>query len=372
MSPNLLTWIAVGGVCCYYVVMWSMVGRDPERGVIVIQYEPPASLSPAMLRYVWKEAFDDRTFWAGVLSLVANGLATLEVHGDASRVRAISTAKQKVVLPLEERFLFDKILQRCGRKGMSTTLFDEETGYQAWGMAAVLRQSAVGRWFVENRQSVIAGAVLSLLPVYFSAQPHHLGQLFVLAWALALMAPGGFFLIALIPHFKDLIRASRKGPRTVVLWRTLRLLALMVPCVAGLGVGALVLGGNFGLRVLVVTAMMVGLDVAFLHLMRAPTAEGAKLLDEIEGFRQFLSSVEKLPMDRLDVPSGTSSLYEKYLPYAVALEVEQAWSDKFVAMAESLPEWQFWEGNFCLGTFNGEPVDISLRRRPRHLARGMC
>ena len=115
--------------------------------------------------------------------------------------------------------------------------------------------------------------------------------------------------------------------------------------------------------------MMVGLDIAFLHLMRAPTAEGGKLLDDIEGFRQFLSSVEKSPMDRIDGPSRTPSLYERYLPCAVALEVEQAWSDKFLAMAESLPEWAFWEGNFCLGTWNGEPVGISLHRKPRHLER---
>jgi hypothetical protein len=369
MSPNLLTGIAVGAVCCYYIVMWSIEGRDPQRGTIVIQYEPPASLSPSMLRYVWKETFDDRTFWAGVLSLVAKGLATLEMQGDAPRVRAIPGTNHKPELPREERFLLDKILQRCGPKGMSTKLFDEETGYQAWGMATVLRQGAVGRWFVENRESVIGGAVLSLLPVYFSAQAHHLDQVLVLAWALALMAPGGFYLIALLPHFGDLIRASRKGPRPAVLWRALRLLALVVPCVAGLGAGALVLGVNFGLQVLLVAALMVGLDIAFLHLMRAPTAEGRKLLDEIEGFRQFLSSVEKSPMDRLDVPSGTPSLYERYLPCAVALEVEQAWSDKFLAMAESLPEWEFWEGNFCLGTWNGEPVGISLHRKPRHLER---
>ena len=59
MSPNLLTGIAVGAVCCYYIVMWSIEGRDPQRGTIVIQYEPPASLSPSMLRYVWKETFDE-------------------------------------------------------------------------------------------------------------------------------------------------------------------------------------------------------------------------------------------------------------------------------------------------------------------------
>jgi len=365
MSPNLLTWVLTAAVCGYYVVMWSMIGRDPRPGTIVVEYEPPENLSPSMLRYVWKECFDDRTFWAGVLSLVAKGMAALEVQGDTTLVRAIPTAKNKSALPKEERFLLDKILRGRGDKGMSTRLLDEESGFQAWGMAAVLRQAAVGRWFVENREIVITGAALSLVPVYVSARVQRLDQLFVLGWALVLMAPGGFYLVALLPHFGDLVRASRNGPKMAIFLRAITLLGLIVTCLAGLVSGAVVLGVNFGLQVWLVTALMVNLDLAFLNLMKAPTADGRKLLDQIEGFRQFLSSVEQLPMDKLGVPSEASSLYEKYLPYAVALEVEQAWSDKFLAMAESLPEWEFWEGTFCLGTSNGETA-VALQRKPHH------
>ncbi len=60
-----------------------------------------------------------------------------------------------------------------------------------------------------------------------------------------------------------------------------------------------------------------------------------KLLSEIEGFRLFLKSVKRLPMQRSDAPSDHSGLYEKYLPYAVALEVEQAWGDQFLALAST-------------------------------------
>ena len=73
MNPNLITSIAVALVCSYYLVGWFMVGRDPKPGNIVTRYEPPQGLSPAMLRFVWKETFDDRTFWAGVLSLRGEG-----------------------------------------------------------------------------------------------------------------------------------------------------------------------------------------------------------------------------------------------------------------------------------------------------------
>jgi len=36
----------------YYAIVWSAVGRDPARGVIMPLYEPPANLSPAAMRYL--------------------------------------------------------------------------------------------------------------------------------------------------------------------------------------------------------------------------------------------------------------------------------------------------------------------------------
>jgi hypothetical protein len=58
-------------VLLYYTMAWIKAGRDPARGVQTTIYEPPRNLSPAMLRYVWKQSFDDRTFWAGALSLIS-------------------------------------------------------------------------------------------------------------------------------------------------------------------------------------------------------------------------------------------------------------------------------------------------------------
>lgn len=362
--------MAAGVVCAYYVVMWSLIGRDPRRGTLVIQYEPPAGLSPSLLRYVWKESFDDRTFWAGMLSLVSKGLATLVMEENNPVFRATrGDAGRKSALPKEERFLLQKMLRRHGSRGMSARLLDEQTGYQAWGLAGVLRQAAIGHWFVDNREIVLSGAGLSLLPVLFSTQAQHLDQVLALVYALALMAPGGFYFIVLLPHFGDLIRASRAGSRAILLWRTLVLSALVVTCLAGVTAGAVILGGNFGSRVLMMAGLMVILNLTFLRLMRAPTKEGGKLLDRIEGFREFLSSVEKLPMNRPDEPAASPSLYEKYLPYAVALEVEQAWSDRFLALAETLPEWEFWEGTYCLGIMDGASVNISLPSKSNHSTR---
>ncbi len=65
---------AIVAVSAYYSFAWLLYGRNSGTYVLIALYDPPRSLSPAMIRYVWKERFDDRTFWAGVLNLVAKAL----------------------------------------------------------------------------------------------------------------------------------------------------------------------------------------------------------------------------------------------------------------------------------------------------------
>jgi hypothetical protein len=91
-----------------------------------------------------------------------------------------------------------------------------------------------------------------------------------------------------------------------------------------------------------------------------PTKEGKQVLTEIEGFRLFLKSVEQLPMQRSDEPADHAGLYEKYLPYAVALEVEQAWGDRLLALTSTYHENAGLRGSeaFYLGMWNGKPLEI--------------
>jgi uncharacterized membrane protein len=66
--------------------------------------------------------------------------------------------------------------------------------------------------------------------------------------------------------------------------------------------------------------------------MAAPTPEGRKVLDHIAGFKQYLSITEAERLDRMTAPQDTPELFEKYLPYAIALSVENRWANRFAAV----------------------------------------
>jgi len=363
MVPDYLALLAIVGVLTYYTVAWIKAGRDPARGIQVTLYEPPRNLSPAMLRYVWKQSFDDRAFWAGVLSLASKGLATIESSDKGTVLRAVEASPTGVIVPKEEQAVLEQLRGRYRGKTirMQLSMLDAETANAAWNMGKELRRAALGKWFRQNRSYVIAGMILSLIAIFASANPRSFDQWGALILGLAVMGPAVFYLAFLCLRIRDLVRAGRAGVPGFVLRRAILLLVLLVPCLMGILLGIVVIDFNFGWLVLGVTAVLLVVNLLFAYLMKAPTAEGRKLLDEIEGFRHFLRSVEKLPMDRADSPESNSTVYERYLPYAVALEVEQTWCDRFVALASTIHEQEFANTHtFYLGMWDGKPIEIVL------------
>lgn len=79
---------------------------------------------------------------------------------------------------------------------------------------------------------------------------------------------------------------------------------------------------------------LAGLNILFLYLMPAPTPKGQRVRTEIEGFRLYMETAEKLQLNAVEVgsakpPPMSKERYEAFLPYAVALGVEKPWTRHF-------------------------------------------
>jgi uncharacterized membrane protein len=95
-------------------------------------------------------------------------------------------------------------------------------------------------------------------------------------------------------------------------------------------------------------------------------------LDQVEGFKMFLGAVDGDRLNRANPPEQTPEVFEKFLPYALALDVEQDWSEKFsglLAMAGSapsdghgavLPSYYTGETNGLLGSSFGSSFTDSF------------
>ncbi|ANO52251.1 DUF2207 domain-containing protein [Woeseia oceani] len=126
----------------------------------------------------------------------------------------------------------------------------------------------------------------------------------------------------------------------------------------------LVFSGSNGpkLAVFGVLALMLASAALFVYLLKRPTGIGRKVLDETEGFREYLEIAEKDELQLRNPPRKTPELFESLLPFALALGVEQAWAEKFSGVFARLQQTDgtSYRPLWYSGTWNslnpGQPV----------------
>jgi uncharacterized membrane protein len=69
------------------------------------------------------------------------------------------------------------------------------------------------------------------------------------------------------------------------------------------------------------------------------TPKGLSVLKKILGFREFLQLTEKDRVELLNAPELQPEIFEKFLPYAMVLGVEDKWAKKFEGIYNTIPNW---------------------------------
>ncbi|MGB6229576.1 MAG: DUF2207 domain-containing protein, partial [Litorimonas sp.] len=86
--------------------------------------------------------------------------------------------------------------------------------------------------------------------------------------------------------------------------------------------------------VLALFAGIAAMNLLFAFLLPAPTKRGAQVSSEIDGFELYLKTAEEKRINTANPlgdrpPAMTTELYERFLPYAMALGVEKPWTKQF-------------------------------------------
>jgi uncharacterized membrane protein len=95
---------------------------------------------------------------------------------------------------------------------------------------------------------------------------------------------------------------------------------------------------------------VITLHTFFVFLLRAPTPAGRRVMDEIEGFRMYLGTAEQDRLEQMRSPRLTPEVFEAFLPYAFALEVQNGWCERF---ANEVPEEQRQQTQWQPGWYGG-------------------
>jgi hypothetical protein len=121
--------------------------------------------------------------------------------------------------------------------------------------------------------------------------------------------------------------------------------------------------------VIATIVMMVIVFFLFAALMKRPTGLGRKLLDDMLGFKDYLEIAEKDEMNLRNPPEKTPALFEKYLPFALAMGVEQEWAERFTEVLASVrgPDDTTYHPSWYNGSWNS----LNLSSNTSSLASGL-
>jgi uncharacterized membrane protein len=85
--------------------------------------------------------------------------------------------------------------------------------------------------------------------------------------------------------------------------------------------------------------IVIAIFVVTLKQSNKLTPQGISALRKILGFREFLQLTEKDKLQLINAPELQPEIFEKLLPYAMVLGVEDKWAKKFEGIYNTIPIW---------------------------------
>ncbi len=315
---------------CYYIIIWVRVGKDPDPGTIVTRYTPPDNMTPAVMRFIREMGYDQKIFGSAVINMAVKGHLSIREEEGAYTLKRQDSGKTPLSIEEEKikSMLFgpsDKIsLEQSNHKTIKSAIN---------GLKDYLKLKYEKIYFVTNKGYFMSGLALSAVVLFLTGFSDASAKdtlpifLFMCVW-LSIWSLGVTALLAqVISSWRTAFRGGGNGllAGSGALFLTL----FSLPFVAGEIVGIYMLGHSTSVLIVFFLIATIFINYLFYHLLKAPTRAGRNIIDAVEGFRVFLSAAEKDRMNMMNPPERTSELFEKYLPYALALGVEQQWSEQF-------------------------------------------
>ncbi len=338
-SPGSLA-AAVGLIvgCLYFLIAWILVGRDPARGTIIPRFHPPKGFTPAACRFVSEMDFDDKSFAAALVSMAVKGHIRIEqLEGKEYKLHRVS--KDTAKLSRGEKAVSKKMFQ-FGRDSIHMKQENHKTFSSAVSaLETSLTSDYESAYFLRNAKWHFAGfaiAVAAYVAVAFSLSMDTFWVVLVLG---VMLYVGARLLITTV----DYLRLGNQGKA-----------ALYGSFAVG---GAAIIGIAYAtnestdltLLTIVLLACLALIHSLFQIYIKAPTSDGRRVMDEIDGLKMYMSVAEKDRLNLLNPPKQTPELFERLLPFALALNVENKWAEQFASVlasaskngADYTPAWYY-------------------------------
>ena len=314
----------------YYGMAWFRVGKDPTKGAIIPLYSPPKNISPALARLIIRMGWrDDKLFAVAVVNMAVKGFLTISEDQDGEYTLKKSGSDTKSLSGGEAR-----IASILFSSGSSITL--KQSNRQNIRKAKKkLRKRLMleaHRFLTLNSGYFIAGMIITIITLVaiILGTNQRETALFMGLWLSIWTAGCSVLGLMVFGAWRHVLKSGggKVWGKSGAVFITL----FSLPFFAGEVFGLSVFASAVSPMATVTLFLIILINAVFYHLLKAPTLTGRKLMDQIEGFKLFLTVAEKDRLNFRNPPDRTPELFESYLPYALALDVEQQWCEQFAGV----------------------------------------
>jgi len=293
--------------------LWRRLGRDPEELPIAVQYEPPAGFTPAEAGTLMDHTVDMRDITATIVDLAVGGHLTIEDREETALFGLIRN----------HEYLFHRQEPTAGARELEPHERRVLNGIFESGDQTVSLSDLKNKFYqhLDDIRSSVFDRLIRL--GYLRSRPDRVQQ----GWIGAGVALGAITMAG----------------------------AIVGPARFNLAPLPVMIGGWL-------SALMV---ILFGRVMPARTVAGARALERVRGFEEFLRRVEG---ERFANIVKTPALFERFLPFAMAFGVEGQWARGFEGIYREPPTW--YVGANPLG-FNARSFSSQLGNLSTHAGSAM-
>ena len=304
----------------YYIYTWRRYGVDPPKPVVIPQFSPPDGLSPASVGMLYKGHYLDDFVTASIVNLSVKGFIRIDEVVEKGGLFGLRSDKRYALarlkeaddkLPAEEQIVMRSLFRKTG----SVTL----TGKYDEAIAMMMRD-------YHKSLKKQHGSVLN--------EGRNL-KFHLVPW-LAFIA---YFIVMVRFVTDDLLQFTAN-------------------------------------RNALVATLLLGLVSYLLYawLIVRPGERKLHYRSAVEGLKMYLDVAEEKQLQFFNPPEVTPALFEQLLPYAIALDMEKVWGDKFekAFLSSALepesyrPAW--YGGRYVNAALFGHALNSTLSNTLSHAA----
>ncbi len=368
-----------------YYLFWSREGKDRHvPSVTVVQFNPPEGMTPAQVRFIDQMGtFDNQAVAANLIHMAVAGYIT--IHENKTYHFVKRTGKAPDDLPAEEKLIYMSMFPDTNpistdnenmadfsklkkvQLNIKNPLLKTVTGPMMNQLEEAVKNFAVEqdtpdqftfkysnhyrvrklftsveeyfkeigkRMIIANTKYVWYGivilvliAVVNVINTLFNNAPQ---ALFFMFFGIFWNGVTSLFVAAAAGS----LISGIKNKRRTELFSGIALSIFLIPFV---GIGAFTLFSALGLFGMIAFIGTLFITVASFHALKRRTDDARLIQNHIDGFKLFLSKAQQRYIEKIqnDLPAKFS-MYEKFLPYAIALNVEPQWSAQFKSTIEQM------------------------------------